>query len=261
MTAADQNGIAVIGTRQATLYGLEMAKKIAEDLAAVGFTVISGLARGIDTAAHAGALHARKGRTIAVIGSGLTNVYPRENIELSEAVANQGALISEFPMETPPDRQNFPQRNRIVSGMTMATVLIEAPLQSGAMITVEKALMQKRQVFALPGRADHENFRGNHQLLKQGKAHLVENADDIINSFNDLFRRCGPSIPEQKPQCGMNPEERLFLSQLPNHEISVEEIVQLTKLPVMRINILLMGLLLKKAVREFPGKIYKKVGV
>lgn len=259
LAAADQRAIAIVGTRQASIYGLEMAKKISQDLADAGFTIVSGLARGIDTAAHYGALQPHKGRTLAVIGSGLANIYPAENLDLSKEIAKRGALISEFSMKTPPDKKNFPQRNRIVSGTSIALLLIEAPLKSGAMITVERALMQKRKVFVLPGRADLESFRGNHKLIKDG-AQLIENAEDIIHSFNDLFGHY--SIPVQKQKhFQMSAEEELFWKQLPNQEVTVEEIVQLTKLPVMRINILLMSLLLKKAVKEFPGKIFKKVGV
>lgn len=252
----DQRGIAIVGTRAATTYGKDQANKIACDLASLGFTIVSGLARGIDTAAHQGALNG--GRTIAVIGSGLANLYPKENEALAAHIANQGAVISEFPMETPPDRQNFPQRNRIVSAMSLGIFLIEAPIKSGAMITMEKGLALQTKLFALPGRADSENFRGNHKLIKEGKALLVENAEDIERSFSCLF---GPS-EISKTRLGASPaldkEELHFMIQLPNEELTIEEIVLLTKLPVSKLNILLMGLVLKKAMKELPGKIFKK---
>lgn len=252
----DQRSIAVVGTRQPTLYGKEMAEKISAQLAAAGFTVVSGFARGIDVAAHDAAF--KRGRTLAVIGSGLANIYPREFSILANEIIQNGALISEFPMMTPPDRQNFPQRNRIVSGMTMATLLIEAPLKSGAMITVEKALTQKRQVFALPGRADCENFKGNHQLIKSGQAQLIENATDLLAHFGDLLSMAGLSKPTS-PQTGrFGKEEQEFLAKLPLQEISIEEIVQITQLSITKVNILLMGLVLKKGIKEFPGRIYKK---
>lgn len=256
ITAADQRSIAVVGTRQASIYGNEMAEKMSYDLAAAGFTVVSGLARGIDTAAHYGAL--RSGRTIAVIGSGLADIYPQENVQLAKAIADKGALISEFPMATPPDRQNFPQRNRIVSGMTLGTLLIEAPQKSGAMITMDRAAMYKRKLFALPGRADSEGFRGNHYLIKNGQAQLVENAQDVINSFDNLFSLAGCKPPVKSPIFQLENEEREFLRQLPSHELSIDEMMQITKLPVMKINVLLMSLILKKAVKEFAGRIYKK---
>lgn len=244
----DSRSIAVVGTRHASIYGKEMAYKISNDLAAAGYTVVSGLARGIDTAAHAGALTA--GRTIAVIGSGLADIYPRENLFLAKSIAEKGAVISEFPMATPPDRQNFPQRNRIVSGMTLGTLLIEAPYKSGAMITIEKAIDQKRRVFVLPGRADNENFKGNHSLLKNGKGQLIENAGDIINSFHDLF---GQYQENEKATKVLRPlgslEEEAFLSKLPTHEVSIDDMVHLTKLPVMKVNIMITRLVLKKLLK------------
>lgn len=254
----DQQSIAVVGTRQATRYGLEMAERISGDLASSGFTVVSGLARGIDTAAHVGAL--AKGRTIAVIGSGLADIYPRENIVLADRIAENGVLMSEFPMATPPDRQNFPQRNRIVSGLTLGTFLVEAPLKSGAMLTMERALAQKKRLFALPGRVDYETFTGNHALVKSGKALLVESASDIADNFEDLFGHCVKLPSISKGQCIiLSKEETDFLLRLPREERTIDEIAQITKLPVMRVNVLLMSLVLKKAIREFPGRIYKKV--
>lgn len=251
----DQKGLAVIGTRQASIYGMELAEQIAGDLASREYTVISGLARGIDTAAHKGALS--QGRTLAVIGSGLAEIYPRENIALAEEIAQKGAVISEFPMETPPDRQNFPQRNRIVSGLSMGVLLVEAPLKSGAMITMEKAKDQQRQLFALPGRVDNPNYAGNHLLIKTGQAHLVENAADIAEHYGELF--CGQLLTRKAtPQVVLDKDEEDLLSKLPSNEINIEEMVVLTKLPIKKINILLMGLLLKKAIKEFPGKVYKK---
>lgn len=254
----DQHCIAVVGTRQASIYGKEMAEKISQELAGAGLTVVSGLARGIDTSAHAGAL--RRGRTIAVIGSGLADIYPQENIALAKTISERGALISEFPMDTPPDRQNFPQRNRIVSGMTMATLVVEAPVKSGAMITVEKALSYKRRVFALPGRSDVEDFRGNHLLIKSGQAKLVENAKDILENFEDLFSLTEELPPRTKSfSRGLSSEETEFLKKLPSHEVSIEDLMQLTKIPVMNMNTMIMSLLLKKAIKEYPGKIYKKI--
>ena len=180
----DNRSLAIVGTRRPGSYGLAMAEKISGCLAASGFTIVSGLAQGIDTAAHRGALH--EGRTLAVLGSGLANIYPRENQNLASLIANNGALISEFPMTAPPDRHNFPQRNRIVSGMTIGSILVEAPKKSGAMITMEQARKYGKRLFALPGEVG-ENFSGNHQLIKQGKAELIESAADIDEAFSNLF--------------------------------------------------------------------------
>ncbi len=251
----DQRSIAVVGTRQASIYGAEMAEAISSTLASHGFTVVSGLARGIDTAAHRGAL--RTGRTLAVIGSGLARIYPQENQSLAHEIAQQGALISEFPMETPPDRQNFPQRNRIVSGLTLGTLLIEAPVKSGAMITMEKSHLYKRKLFALPGRVDNENFRGNHLLIKSGKAYLVENAEDIIAHYSDLFSMA--AVPKASPQrVPLDKEEHTLWERMPSHEINIDELAILTAQPIQQVQRILMSLILKKIVKEFPGKIYKK---
>ncbi len=253
----DHQSLAVVGTRQASLYGKEIAYKLSRDLAASGFTIVSGLARGIDTHAHQATLAAR-GRTIGVIGSGLANVYPQENAGLAEQIASQGALLSEFPMSTPPDRQNFPQRNRLVAAMTRATVLIEAPVKSGAMITVQRALAHDRPVFAIPGRIDIDSFHGNHALIKQGLARLVETAEDISSTFLDFFASQLPSLQPAKFQVPLEPEEKKLLDCLPPEETSIEELIQKTQLPIMKLNVLLMSLILKKVIREFPGKLYKR---
>ncbi len=250
----DARSLAVVGTRAATIYGTEMTRQLSSDLARQGYTIVSGLARGIDTAAHQATLNAG-GRTLAVIGSGLSKLYPKENEHLATHIANQGAVISEFPMLTPPDRQQFPQRNRIVSGLSLGIVLIEAPEQSGALITVEKALSQgQRAIFALPGRADTPHFRGNHALLKGGKALLIESAQDIASHFGELLTKLptANAIP-------LEAEERQLFDQMPDQELAIDELLADTKLPISKLNVLLMSLVLKRAVKEFPGKIYKKV--
>ena len=252
----DQRSIAIVGTRQASIYGIEMAEAIGKELAASGFTVISGLARGIDTAAHKGALV--KGRTIAVIGSGLADIYPPENLSLANKIPEHGILISEFSMSTPPDRQNFPQRNRIVSGMSLGTVLIEAPVKSGAMITMERASQHKRKLFALPGRADAESFKGNHLLIKRGQAHLIESAADIISHFEGLFPKVQKDLFDyQAPH--LDPGESALLELMPAEEIGIDALTLLSHLPVHQVHTTLMGLVLKKVVKEYPGKIYKKI--
>lgn len=252
---SDQYCLAVVGTRQPCIYGQEMAAALSNELARMGFTIVSGLARGIDTIAHQEAL--KSGRTIAVIGSGLANIYPKENGGLADAICQRGALISEFAMATPPDRPNFPQRNRIVSGMTLGTILIEAPAASGAMITMDRAYRQNRKTFAIPGRADHDNFRGNHALIKNGQALLVENAEDIAQHFNTFFGSLSPS-PQKKMEIELDREEEVLWRLLPAEEASFDEIHRLSKLPTSKLNVLLMSLLLKKAIKEFPGKIYKR---
>jgi DNA processing protein len=195
---------------------------------------------------------------VAVLGSGLACIYPSENKQLAEQIAQQGALMSEFSMATPPDRPHFPQRNRIVSGMTMGTLLIEAPQQSGAMLTTARALDQGRPVFALPGRIDQESFKGNHTLIKEGQAKLIDQMQDILQHFDDfslplVFK---PAVRSSLP---LEKEEADLLHELPTQELSVEDILRKTQWPVAKVNGLLMSLVLKKMVKEYPGKIYKKI--
>ena len=179
-----KTGVAVVGTRQASAYGLFMAEKLSAQLARSGLIINSGLARGIDAAAHRGAL--RFNQTIAVLGSGLLNIYPRQNLRLAQQISRRGALVSEFPMEQKPSRRNFPRRNRIVSGLSRGVLVIEAPEKSGALITARFACEQNRDVFALPGRADSPLNRGTHNLIKEG-AKLVENVDDILEELTLLL--------------------------------------------------------------------------
>jgi DNA processing protein len=257
LQAGDKQGIAVVGTRNAGIYGMEMAERLSHDLASLSFTVVSGLARGVDTAVHCGAL--QTGRTLAVLGSGIANIYPSENRGLAERIASQGAVMSELPMTALPDRRHFPRRNRLVSGMTMGTVLIEAPEKSGAMITMERAYGQGRKLFVLPGRADNPNFRGNHSLIKKGFAKLVENARDIADSFQDLFGFSTEVIERKRQGLPLESEEKNLLAKMPDEELTVEELIRVTNTPIVRLNVLLMSLVLKKWLKEFPGKIYKKI--
>ena len=247
--------VAIVGTRHASIYGRASALRIGEDLARSGLPVVSGLARGIDTAAHEGAL--KGGSTVAVIGSGLAKLYPRENQELASRIAQDGAVVSEFPMLTPPDRPNFPQRNRIVSGMSCATLVIEAKERSGAMITARKALGQKRLVFALPGRVDSESFSGNHWLMKNGHARLLEKATDVTEALGLNVNVAQPSL-DLLPV--LSPDEQALWDALPSEEQTVEELARSTELPVAKLNILLMKLLLKKRVKKYPGNVFHKVG-
>ncbi|MBN4066995.1 DNA-processing protein DprA [Simkania negevensis] len=249
----DTHAIAIVGTRNASHYGTEEAYAIASDLARMGYTITSGLARGVDTHAHVGAL--AHGRTVAVIGSGLANLYPRENLPLAKKIAACGAVISEFPMATPPDKQNFPQRNRIVSALSKGILLVEAPAKSGAMITMVRGEHQGKRLFALPGRVDMPSFRGNHSLIKEGRAQLVESAEDIAAEFETLFP-LSKGYTQPRPTLSVQEEE--LIRSMPSTEAYIEEIVTLSSMPISTVSALLMGLVLKKVVKEFPGKIYKK---
>lgn len=240
--------IGIVGTRNATHYGLEMAKQIARDLSSQKMAIVSGLARGIDTMAHEGAL--LEGKTIAFIGSGLANIYPRENISLAREIERNGILASEFAMNTPPYKENFPKRNRLVSAISESLVLIEAPLKSGAMITMNLALEQNKQTFVLPGRVDCPNFEGNLHLLSKNQAKVARNAEDILGF--SIQKNILPSNPVQ-----LSKDEELIIKFFPKHEISIEEIGIKSKLPMSKINFTILGLVLKKVVREYPGKMYK----
>src|SRR3954468_4975447 len=181
----DRHAIGVVGSRKTTHYGLESAKKLAYQLAYAGLTVVSGLARGIDTAAHQGALAAH-GRTVAIIGSGLMDLYPPENAALAEKITHAGAVISDVPMKFPPSTQTFPYRNRIVAGWGSGVLVVEAGLSSGALITANQALEHGRQVYAVPGQIDRPTSAGSNRLIQQG-AKLVSGAGDIIDDLQSLF--------------------------------------------------------------------------
>ncbi len=251
----DSGGLAIVGTRNCSIYGLEMAELLAEHAAAYGVSIISGLARGIDTSAHKGAL--KKGRTVAFIGSGLCNLYPRENLLLAQEIAKQGAVISEYPMLASPERHHFPRRNRLISGLSGGVLLVEAPLKSGAMITMEMAEAQGKHCFALPGRIDSETFKGNHFLLKGQKAQLVEKAEEMVSIL--LPGAQSPAHYEDRA-IDLTPEERQLVLKFPGEEIGIEALAERAQLSAAKLNVLLMGLVLKKVIKEFPGKYYKKVG-
>jgi DNA processing protein len=175
--------LAIVGSRQATAGGISLAKHFSKKLASLGIIIVSGLARGIDSAAHQAALTV--GLSLGVLGSGLLNVYPRENKQLSEELAQNGALISEFPLRASPAKENFPRRNRIVSGLSQGVLVVEAALRSGALITAHLGLEQNREVFAMPGNPESPLSRGTHKLIKQG-AKLVDSLEDILEEFPNL---------------------------------------------------------------------------
>src|SRR6202042_3029202 len=220
LTAKDKNAVAVVGSRMTTHYGVETARKLAYQLAYIGVTVVSGGARGIDTAAHQGALHS-KGRTIAVLGTGINLVFPAENKELFERIAAQGAVITQFPFNRKADKQSFPIRNRLVAGMTLGTVVVEANLTSGALITARMAADNGRQVFAVPGRIDSPRSKGCHELIKNG-AKLCEGAEDILCEFAYLFpatnRPPGASQTGILPALNLSENEQKVYDALSNEE-------------------------------------------
>ena len=197
----DAVAIAVVGTRRCTIYGGEQARRFGELLAGAGFTVVSGLARGIDALAHHGAVEAG-GRSIAVMGKGLTEIYPPENQALAEKLIENGAWISELPIRTEVRRENFPSRNRIIAGMTLGTLVIEAPQRSGALITARLASEYNREVFALPGRAQDPTFFGTNDLIRRGYAKLTMCLEDILDELDEVGERMRPAPEVASAPCG-----------------------------------------------------------
>src|SRR3954451_6124657 len=248
LLAKDKNSVAMVGSRMTTPYGTEVARKLAYQLAYVGVTVVSGGARGIDTAAHQGALSG-KGRTLAVLGTGINLVFPAENGELYQRIAMSGAIITQFPFTRPADKQTFPIRNRIVAGMTLGTVVIEANLTSGALITANFATEYGRQVFAVPGRIDSPRSKGCHSLIKNG-AKLCEGAEDILSEFEYLFpvsnRPPGAGETGVLPALELSESEQLVYGLLSHEEISIDDIIQRVGLPVSAVSVALLSLEMKR---------------
>src|SRR3954447_3059794 len=256
----DQHAIAVIGSRRTTHYGMESAKKLSYQLAYAGLTIISGLARGIDTAAHQGAL-AAKGRTVGVIGSGLLNLYPPENAALAEKIrSGSGAIVSEFSMAIEPDRQTFPMRNRIISGWSQGLLVVEAGANSGALISVTQALEQGRNVYAVPGHINATTAIGSNRLIQQG-AKLVMDASDILDDLQIL-------VPNAKPAPAaavrtlpvLTDEERRVYDSIRETETSIDDIASTADLPSGSVSSPLLRLELKRLVKQLPGKYFVKLG-
>jgi DNA processing protein len=259
LTAKDKNAVAMVGSRTTTHYGVEVARKLAYQLAYVGVTVVSGGARGIDSAAHQGALSA-KGRTVAVLGTGINLVTPPENAELFERVAASGAVITQFPFNRNADKQSFPIRNRIVAGMTLGTVVVEANLSSGALITANFATDYGRQVFAVPGRIDSPRSKGCHDLIKKG-AKLCEGAEDILSEFEYLFppsnRPPSPGETGVLPALELGENERKVFDTLrPDDESSIDEIIRGSGLPSSAASVALLSLEMKRVIKQLPGKLF-----
>ena len=258
LTAKDKNAVAMVGSRQTTHYGIETARKLAYQLAYVGVTVVSGGARGIDTAAHQGALSA-KGRTIAVLGTGINLISPTENAELFQRISENGAVITQFPFNRPADKQSFPIRNRIVAGMTLGTVVVEANTTSCALITANMAVEAGRQVFAVPGRIDSPRSKGCHDLIKKG-AKLCEGAEDILSEFEYLFptsnRPASPGETGVLPALELGENERLVYDSLSREEASIDEVIRKCGLPSSAVSVALLGLEMKRIVKQLPGKMF-----
>ena len=245
LTPDDDLAVAIVGTRRSSSYGREVTNRMATGLAEAGVTVVSGLARGIDAAAHSASL-AAGGRTIAVLGSGVDIIYPSEHHQLAERIVENGALVSDYPPGRKPDAPNFPARNRIISGLSLGVVVIEAPNRSGALITVDFAADQGREVFIVPGSVLSDNSAGCHRMLRDG-ARLVTRADDVLEDLRIGQRKEQAAVQQALP---LTDAERRLLNHINADPQHIDEIVAAANLPVAEGLALLSMLELKGIVRD-----------
>lgn len=259
----DRLAIAIVGSRRCSQYGRRRATRLAADLASMGFTVVSGLARGIDSEAHRGAIRG-KGRTLAVLGRGLAHQLSRRRLELAMEIAENGALISELPMHVPPRAENFPPRNRIISGLSLGVVVVEAGRRSGSLITARHAGEQGRQVFAVPGDVDRPSSRGCHRLIRDG-AVLVEDARHVVEELGPLSEPLNlpepeegePEPPLEDPRVlALNDREREVLEAVGQSPLHVDEIIEQTGHPASIIASTLMTLEIRGLIRQLSGQRY-----
>jgi DNA processing protein len=270
LTRADNLAMAIVGSRRCSHYGTEQANRFSHLLASAGFTIVSGLARGIDSAAHRGAL-ATKGRTIAVQGCGLSNIFPPENQKLFEQITENGAVISELPLSYEPLAENFPARNRIIAGLSMGVLVVEATYRSGALISAQAAMDNNREVMAVPGRIDSPCSLGCHKLLKQG-ARLIDSIDEIMDALGYVgdglktHAEAAATEAEQNAQrtlfdvsrLNLTPDETGILDHLNSEPVHVEELIELTQLPAGKVHSAVISLQLKGLVKQLPGNMIVK---
>jgi len=252
----DRFGIAIVGSRHPRDYGVQIARKLANDLARAGLTIVSGGALGIDAAAHEGSLQAG-GRTIAVLGCGLDVPYPSDHKDLFARISQQGAVVSEFPLKAPPEQWRFPRRNRIISGLSRGVVVCDAPEDSGSLITATCAAEQGRDVFAVPGNVDGNHNRGAHKLLKDG-AKLVETADDVLQEYRLV------SAPEEQkattlPKVEVTPDEEKILGMLDLDPLPMDTIIERMDMSTADVSGLLTFLEMKRLVKRVAGPAYVRV--
>lgn len=257
------NAVAIVGSRKGTVYGQEVAFKLAKELAMLDIAVISGMALGIDTRAHKGALQG-SGFTVAVLGCGLDKCYPPDNRSLMQRIAAEGAVVTEFPLRTSPMPSYFPRRNRIISGMSLGTVVVEAMEKSGALITADFALEQGREVFAVPGNINSPYSRGCNRLIKQGAA-LVESVDDILAELGILISVNADNADNNESggagvkRGELSAEESELLEIIPYQPIHADELIQLSGRSPAQISSILLSIELKGLIRQIPGKYFTRV--
>ncbi|MBX7166209.1 MAG: DNA-processing protein DprA [Pirellulales bacterium] len=259
LASSDGLAVAIVGSRHATRYGLEQAERLAASLARAGVTIVSGLARGIDAAAHRGAL-AAGGRTLAVLGSGLLEIYPPEHAELAAQIAGAGAVLSENALRGTPLPGTFPQRNRLISGLTLGTIVVEAAERSGALITARHAYEQGREVFAVPGRVDNRLARGCHRLIRDG-AKLVETADDVLEELGPLahpVQTDDATTVRHPAELKLNDVERIVLAALDGETTAIDTVVAATGLAASQVSAALAVLEVRRLVRRVSGQLYAR---
>lgn len=252
----DRQSIAIVGTRAPTLYGQQVAETFSHELCRLGLTIVSGLARGVDTIVHATTLKS-DGRTIAVIGSGLDVPYPPENKKMMEQIAETGVVVSEFPMGAKPDATNFPRRNRIISGLSLGTLVIESAEDGGAMITASTALDQDREVFAIPGSIHERRSSGPNKLIQEGRAKLVQNVDDIISELNVKLER-GKARKEEPPAIQLTIFEQKVYDLLGADPLHIDDIAETSENATSDVLVTLLSLEFKGLIKQLPGKMFLK---
>ncbi|MCP4608867.1 MAG: DNA-protecting protein DprA [Planctomycetes bacterium] len=264
----DNLAISIVGSRRCSLYGQEQASRLAHFLSSAGFTICSGMARGIDTAAHQGALSAG-GRTIAVHGCGLKNIYPPENKKLFELITESGACISELPLQCEPLSENFPPRNRIVAGLSLGTIVIEAGLRSGALISARMAMENNREVMAMPGKIDSPVSRGTHRLIKQG-AKLIESVEDVMEALGYIGEQLEEHVSAAAQKAAekietplfeikelkLSRHEKIIFEYLNKEPLHIEQIIADTDLAAGSVNAGLVSLRLKGLIKQLPGSLF-----
>lgn len=256
-TQDDKDSLAIVGTRNPTSYGKKQTEIIAKELSLNKITIVSGLARGIDSIAHRTAVN-NDSRTIAVIGSGLDVIYPKENMKLFEQIADNGAIISEYRLKTKPDAQNFPKRNRIISGMTLGTIVIETKENGGALQTAHYALDQNREVFAIPGNLGVPQSEGTNLLIKKGEAKLIQNVDDILDELKIKIKpKIGINIPKPKVELSLF-EEKVYEILKETEPIQIDKISELSGLSTSDCLVQLLTMEFKGLVKQLPGKNFQK---
>jgi DNA processing protein len=270
LTRDDNLAISIVGSRRCSLYGQEQSSRFAHFLSSAGFTVCSGMARGIDTAAHQGALSA-EGRTIAVHGCGLAQIYPSENKKLFELISESGACISELPLDFEPLSENFPPRNRIIAGLSLGTIVVEAGLRSGALITARMALENNREVMAVPGKVDSPLSKGTHSLIKQG-AKLIESVEDVMEALGYIGEQLEEHVSAAAEEAAekidtplfdirelrLNQSEKAIFEYLDKEPLHIERIIADTNLTAGSVNASLVSLRLKGLIKQLPGSLFVK---